>query len=195
MFLKAGLAKTLNGCSEQLFKTLSSKEYGHNLQKIAQSIYFRLDKQSTEDLVRLQSYIESEGRYPIEATDLNDHIAKSNELRYRSSNKQSYRRMCGLVRRIARHSADLGGTALTPVTTGSWQYDGDGYVSMWMRTDLPPRITFRLSPELEQEKNPMATLRQMVRSLPGLNAVWDSCDLYEEVVETKVLLKKRAIEK
>ncbi|HDS0941471.1 TPA: hypothetical protein QDZ12_004794 [Pseudomonas putida] len=193
MYLKAGLATVIHGCSEQLFKHLSSKEYGHKLQKIAQSIYFKLDKESSTDLVDLQAFIESEGRYPIEADDRNDLINQSNSLRLRSSNKTYYRRLCRLVERIARHSADLGGNRRTPASTGTWQYDDDGYISLWLKTGLPPRITYRLSQKLTLEREPMVVLREMIRSLPGLNAAWPHCDLYEEVVGAKVALKRRQI--
>lgn len=193
MYLKAGLATVLHGCSERLFKFLSSREYGHNLQRIAQSIYFDLDKESSADLVELKNFIESEGRYPIEADDRNDLIEQSNSLRLRSSNKRYYRRLCRLVERIARHSADLGGNRRTPASTGTWQYDDDGYISLWSKAGLPPRITYRLSPELTLEKEPMLVLREMIRSLPGLNAAWPHCDLYEEVVGTKVALKRRQV--
>lgn len=191
MFLKAGLAKILHGCSEQLFKTLSSKEYGHNLQKLAQSTYFKLDKETTSDLVYLQRIIETEGRYPIEADDISDHFLKCNSNRIRVASSKNYRRLCSLVNQLARHSHALGGTSANPVTTGSWQYEGDGYISLWWREDLPPRITYRLSPELEREPNPIEAIREMIRALPRLNAAWPSCELYEEEVEVKVQLKKR----
>lgn len=191
MFLKAGLAKTLHGCSEQLFRTLSSKEYGHNLQKLAQNIYFQLNKEKTEDLIALQRTIETEGRYPIEAENIHDYSLKYNTLRSRTASSKNYRRLCNLVQDLAHHSLALGGTKENPVTIGSWQYDEDGYISLWWRSDLPPRITYRLSPELEKESDPLQRIREMTKSLPTLNAAWPICELYEEEVEVKVQLRRR----
>lgn len=195
MFLKAGLAKTLHGCSEQLFQSLSSKEYGHNLQRLAQDIYFKLNKESSEDLVTLQRTIETEGRYPIEAEDINDHFFKYNSLRIKNASKLNYQRICRLVSQLAKHSHALGGTHTCRVSTESWQYDNDGYISYWWKEDLPPRITFRLSPELENEPDPIQTLREMIKSLPRLDSAWDRCDLYQEEVEVKVRLRKRQASK
>ncbi len=191
MFLKAGLAQVLHGCSEQLFKTLTSKEYGHNLQRIAQSIYFDLDKSKTADLNTLQKLLESEGRYPLEADSEIDLILKSNELRHRTSSTANYRRLCKLVKQLALHSQELRGTTKSPVSTGSWQFHEDGYISLWWKQGLPPRITYRLSPELEREEDPLGALRAMVKSVPKLDTLWSQSELYEEEVEVKVQLRRR----
>jgi hypothetical protein len=181
MFLKAGLVRSLLGCSEELFTHLSKQKFSHNYLKIAKFIHLPLDHQSQEDLKALRSAVEFDARYPITVSDSECYIDKFNERRKRLSDNARYKRYRLLANRIEQHALKLAGSPKDMLATGFIEFDVDGYLCFRRGGSMPPRITFKLGTADNRNFASLTDLKPYATSTkPDLGIIWDSAEIYEQ---------------
>lgn len=196
LFLKAALAQVFIGCSEQLFQTTARRKFSHNLLALAQFVRFPLSKQTEEDLKTLETSILEDGRYPLTINNSDDYHEKGNARTKKSTDPANYQRYRDLADKLESYARSVSGTSEDPVSHETWTILNDGYISLRHGGGIPGRVTFRLSREMEGELNPLQELGSMIRAVsPRLAAAWDEFEIYEEVVEVTVSLKKHFIKK
>lgn len=182
MFLKAGLARALVGCGEDLFIHLS-KKYSHNYLNLAFFLKYPVNNQVREDLEALSTAVKQDARYPISLSEGDDYFYQLNQQRKRQADNAKYKRYCALASDISAYASRLAGSQKNSLSHGTTKIDNDGYIAYRYGGSLPPIITFKLSSELKNELSPRYNLKQLaVGEIPFLKAIWDDAEVYEHVV-------------
>ena len=191
MFLKAGLARAVVGCEEEIFTFLSRKKFGHDYVSLANFLKYPLTDQSRQDLNALSAAVQRDARYPISLGEGDNYIDQINKRRQRLSDGSNYKRYCALANDIAAYAVKLAGTQANPLSTGSYQVDDDGYIAYLRGGPLTSRISFKLSSRLKKEPNPRYLLKKIaVSEIPFLNVIWASAEIYEHIAAEGVKYKR-----
>ena len=192
MYLKAGLARFIVGCDEDLFAYLS-KNYSHHYLRLATFIQYPANNQTQEDLEALAAAVKHDARYPISLSKGDNYIDQINQRRKRQADNVKYRRYCALASDISAYSSRLAGSSQSPLSHATTQVDKDGYIAYRLGGSLPPIITFKLSSELKNEPSPHYRLKHLaVGEIPILKAIWDEAELYEHVAARGVKHERRS---
>lgn len=144
MYLKAGVAKAYIGCREEMFIRDLRRIFSHNLKRMARDIALSASARDEEDFDFLSELMRG-GRYPVDAQDTHDYIAKKNVRTQNLWNRTQFLRLRLLARRIRYHAALIDKDSNCSASHISWQIDADGYLAFRVGGHLPPRVTYQLS--------------------------------------------------
>lgn len=183
MFLKAGLAKAYQGCSEGMFDR-DVRQFSHNFKQLAKEVAFEVTSQDRKDLGTLQKMVLFDARYPVKPSE----NASSNEQQAARMqivwSKSEFTRMRHLVLRIRTHVSKIDMDSKNPATVASIKIDDDGYVVYRVGGHLPPRITYKFSSiQRELGRDSLEALRVSAQSgeFLLLEHIWDEASFHEDI--------------
>lgn len=182
MFLKAGLAKAYQGCSEQMFDR-DVRQFSHDFKKLAKEVAFDSNERDRMDLGILQKMVLFNARYPIKPRESATAIHQQAERMHQVWSKSEFTRMRQMVLRIRTHVLRIDMDSFNPSSVSSIKLDDDGYVTYRTGGHLPPRVTFKYSTAQRQaEEDNLDALRTLARDgqLLLLNHIWEQATFYED---------------
>lgn len=144
MYLKAGLAKAYQGCSEELFDR-DVRRFSHEFKKIAKEIAFEITPQDTKDLSVLRDMVLFGARYPVKPDDDGTYLKQQAKRMHQVATRAEFTRMRQLVIRVKSHASRLDMDNQNPASFSRVAIDADGYVAFRSGGHLPSRVTVRYS--------------------------------------------------
>ena len=144
MYLKAGLVKAYVGCSEEMFNRDVKGRFGHKLLSLANEIGFALKGDDGKDLKLLEEMIISDARYPVFVRG-ESYADAVNQQTGRIWSSENFTAFTELANRVKEHSRTIDADRNNPAFHKSFKVDNDGYLTIRVGGNLPPRITYRLS--------------------------------------------------
>ena len=145
MYLKAGLVKAYVGCSEEMFNRDVKGRYGHKLLSLANEIGFALNGNDGKSLKLLEDMIISDARYPVFVPDGESYANAVNQQAGRIWSSKNFEACTELANRVKEHSRTIDADRNKPALYKSFKVDDDGYLTIRVGGNLPPRITYCLS--------------------------------------------------
>ena len=181
MYLKAGLAKAYQGCSERMFKR-DIMQYGHNFVRLAKDISFALRKGDGKNLDCLRKMVLTDARYPIfvvSGETLNDEINQQTGRIWSHVNFQAFTE---LANRVNDHARSIDADRNNPSFCRSIVVDDDGYLTFRQGGNLPPRVTYGLS---AVQKSTGRTSFDDIKAIflsafPVQYSMWEHAWIYED---------------
>lgn len=185
MFLKAGIVRAYHGCSEEMLSRDLKNKFGHNYHCTAQEIQFPLEGNDVECLDILRKLVTVDARYPVlpsEGEKIHEAVNRRTGLIW---SDESYSSFSSLVERIRGYIIKIDGDEKNPAFFSSYNIDEDGYVAFRIGGNLPPRITYKVSSEMQSSgKSDLRDIRLILEREPEYCANilihWDHCFIYED---------------
>lgn len=182
MFLKAGLAKAYQGCSEQMFDR-DVRQFSHGFTKLATEVAFDSSERDRMDLGILQKMVLFNARYPIKPRESITTIHQQAERMHQVWSKSEFTRMRQMVLRIRAHVSRIDMDSFNPSSVASIKLGDDGYVTYRTGGHLPPRVTFKYSTAQRQAgEDNVDALRNLARDgqLLLLDHIWEQATFHED---------------
>ena len=182
MFLKAGLAKAYQGCSEQMFDR-DVRQFSHDFKKLAKEVAFDSSERDRKDLGILKKMVLFNARYPIKPHQSGTAIRQQAERMHQVWNKSEFTRMRQMVLRIRAHVSRIDMDSFNPSSGASIKLDDDGYVTYRTGGHLPPRVTFKYSTAQRQAgEDNLNALRTLAKDgqLLHLDHIWEQATFHED---------------
>jgi hypothetical protein len=178
VYLKAGLAKWLQGCSEKSFK-VAVLQYGHKYRDLADALEIPEPVAPRRLLAFLEAAVRSEGRYPAEPAETETPVQAINRRTSRMWSRKAFGELRALARGLREYVQRMNGDSQNPAEHGTANLGGGGYLVFRTGGHLPSRVTCR-PPHGETW-----SLAEIENWLRGVNHVlirrhWMHCDIYVE---------------
>lgn len=184
MFLKAGLAKAYQGCSELIFDR-DVRQFSHDFKKLAKEVAFDSSERDRIDLAILQKMVLFNARYPIKPREDVTAIRQQAERMQQVWSKSEFTRMRQMVLRIRAHVSRIDMDSFDPSSVASIKLDDDGYLTYRTGGHLPPRVTFKYSTVQRQAgEDNLEALRTLARDgqLLLVEHIWEQATFHEDNV-------------
>jgi len=182
MFLKAGLAKAYQGCSEQMFDR-DVRQFSHDFKKLAKEVAFDSSERDRKDLGILQKMVLFNARYPIAPRQSVTAIHQQAERMHQVWDKSEFTRMRQMTLRIRAHVSRIDMDSFDPSSVASIKLDDDGYVTYRIGGHLSPRVTYKFSTaQREAGEDNLDALRALARDgqLLLLDHIWERASFHED---------------
>lgn len=178
MYLKAGLAKWLQGCSERGYKA-AVLQYGHKYRELANDLEIPESVAPRRLLEFLETAVRTEGRYPAEPVGAETPVEAINRRTSRMWNRKAFGELRGLAIGLRAYVQRMNGDEKNPAEHGTADLGAGGYLVFRIGGHLPSRVTFR-APRGEKWSLP-----DVETWLRGVNSVlvrrhWMHCHIYVE---------------
>lgn len=178
MYLKAGLAKWLQGCSEISYKA-AVLQYGHKYRDLANDLEIPEPLAPRRLLEFLETAVRTEARYPAEPAGTETPVEAINRRTSRMWSRTAFGEMRALARGLRDYVQRMNGDSKNPAEHGTASLGAGGYLVFRVGGHLPSRITCR-SP-----RGVTWSLADINNWLQGINHVLVRqhsmhCDIYVE---------------
>lgn len=178
MYLKAGLAKWLQGCSEKSHKA-AVLQYGHKYRELANDLEIPELVAPRRLLEFLETAVRAEARYPAEPAETETPVEAINRRTSRMWSRKSFGELRTIARGLRGRVQRMNGDSKNPAEHGTANLRAGGYLVFRIGGHLPSRVTFR------PPRGETWSLADIEDWLRGVNHVligrhWMHCDIYVE---------------
>ncbi|MGO1119236.1 hypothetical protein ACTL6U_11040 [Rhodovibrionaceae bacterium A322] len=187
MFLKASLAKAYQGCAEKVFADDLKFRFGHDLSKIAKEVAFPSEVEDGAKFKLLKDMLSFDARYPVTTYDESTYLASVNQRTQVIWDNDNFTSLVKIANRVRAHALQVGRDVSNPSIIRKYSIDEDGYLTLRIGGNLPPRITFRLSSNQQAEETQTSLERMYALFIDQnedalISHYWNMAFIYEDAL-------------